>query len=62
MSDYILRDIDEKVWAKARARAILEGRKMSWVLRNFIEEYANHRPKKKKEVKDDEGKQSLIAG
>lgn len=42
MPDYILRDIDKKLWQEFKKRAASEGRSLRWVILEFIKHYVKH--------------------
>ena len=39
VADYILRNIDPKLWKQLKARASKEGRSIRWLLLEFIQRY-----------------------
>jgi len=40
--DYILRDIDTKLWKQFKERAAAEGRSLRWVIIEMIKHYVKH--------------------
>jgi len=40
--DYILRDIDKKLWKQFKERAAVEGRSLRWVIIEMIKHYVTH--------------------
>lgn len=42
VADYILRNIDPKLWKQFKQRAELEGRSLRWLLLEFIKAYVTN--------------------
>jgi hypothetical protein len=42
LTDYLIRDIDKKLWKQFKERAAKEGRSLRWVLLEFIKSYVTH--------------------
>jgi hypothetical protein len=42
MASYILRNVDQGLWAKFRARATAEGHALRWLILTLIDYYVKH--------------------
>jgi plasmid stability protein len=42
MANFILRNADDKLWAKFKARAAKEGHPMRWLILEMIRRYVEH--------------------
>lgn len=40
MADYIIRNVDDALWRKVKARAESEGRSIRWVIVELLKRYA----------------------